>query len=691
MTRKAVTPVTLVLTLSDVAALAGVRRPVVSMWRSRFAGTNRPFPPALQAAEASRLIAAGTGSVTFDAVAVARWLESTGHGNNPAPLADLAAYARSALPVLKDDPTHVAAVTALLCLKAVAARPLGSLDLDDLLDLADETDPDDTFLFREIDGLGQDATAVARYVDALADAAFSPSAALERVTTRTRAGRVPTTALAPAVRDLVSRAAVLLATAQGGEPRFADVSPGGSDLLIDTLDRAEQLSPTTVITAEHDSPADRLLRRRLRARGLLVTQPDEAADGSRRPTVSVAQLPPVGPANLSPIQMLDLVDDLALGMAGVERALVVGPASLLVEKLADAQAEKVRDGVLRTHQLHAAITLPAGLLLSEPRRHLALWVLGPPRRKVAPADRWTVVSDLRNGSLDATTIDRLLTDIATLFADESLVAKHDFFAGRRIRTAELLVSRSMRTTPVAAAIPGRLATEAVVELRTLAEQTHLADVFAVSPRDTAFSPPARESLSALVATRRARVFPGARIESRLIIQRTTGTDSLRGAPVIGPSELLGDLAWGERRVDRFEYELQKHGARFTEPGDVVFCTTPRIDARVDEDGGCVVQYPARVLRCRRPEKAERLLVPPVVAADITAQPAHAKRWRDWLLRTAATDEAPSLVEVLDAVQDELKATERRLASLRQLTAALMDGVTDDYVTVTRAVPSDERP
>lgn len=32
------------MTMSDVARLAGVRRPVVTVWRKRYAGSERPFP-----------------------------------------------------------------------------------------------------------------------------------------------------------------------------------------------------------------------------------------------------------------------------------------------------------------------------------------------------------------------------------------------------------------------------------------------------------------------------------------------------------------------------------------------------------------------------------------------------------------------------------------------------------------------
>ena len=72
------------LGLSDVAQLAHVQRPVVSMWRARSAGSDRPFPAAIDAAR---------GQEWFDGTAVVDWLIATGRGNNPTARDDLAAYA----------------------------------------------------------------------------------------------------------------------------------------------------------------------------------------------------------------------------------------------------------------------------------------------------------------------------------------------------------------------------------------------------------------------------------------------------------------------------------------------------------------------------------------------------------------------------------------------------------------------
>jgi hypothetical protein len=123
------------MTMVDIARLARVRRPVVSVWRSRPASTRFPEP-----------LPGGTGEERFDADAVVDWLEHTGRGNNPEVRADAAAFAWPLGPTARDDATVFNGVMALLCLRELAACRLGDLDSHELLDLAEEADPDDEYL-----------------------------------------------------------------------------------------------------------------------------------------------------------------------------------------------------------------------------------------------------------------------------------------------------------------------------------------------------------------------------------------------------------------------------------------------------------------------------------------------------------------------------------------------------------------
>ncbi|RFA22778.1 hypothetical protein [Subtercola boreus] len=79
-------PPRLRISLPGIAALAGVQRPVVSVWRTRASnyssGARFPLP-----------VAERGGAELFDAHEVAAWLVETGHGNNPNALGDMAAFA----------------------------------------------------------------------------------------------------------------------------------------------------------------------------------------------------------------------------------------------------------------------------------------------------------------------------------------------------------------------------------------------------------------------------------------------------------------------------------------------------------------------------------------------------------------------------------------------------------------------
>ena len=99
----------------------------------------------------------------------------------------------------------------------------------------------------------------------------------------------------------------------------------------------------------------------------------------------------------------------------------------------------------------------------------------------------------------------------------------------------------------------------------------------------------------------------------------------------------------------------------TRPGDVVVTTVGGRAAAVDHQGGLLVAYPARVLRCHRPrpstpeEREERhargehprelepqSFTPEAVAADINALPADATDWRAWPLTVVPTGQVNGL-------------------------------------------------
>ncbi|MDZ4232217.1 MAG: DNA-binding protein, partial [Dietzia sp.] len=69
------------LTMQQIADLAEVKRPVVSVWRSRSTGSDSPFPAPVHPAQ-----------LVFSAHEVGRWLRVTGRGNNPEAQEDAALF-----------------------------------------------------------------------------------------------------------------------------------------------------------------------------------------------------------------------------------------------------------------------------------------------------------------------------------------------------------------------------------------------------------------------------------------------------------------------------------------------------------------------------------------------------------------------------------------------------------------------
>lgn len=141
------------LTLQDIADIAHVRRPVVSMWRSRRRshGDTIRFPD----------VAAVRANVEyFERDAVTAWIERTGRGNN-------AEFAQDAHAAAVPDDVSLDEIAAMLTVAVLTDTELASLDNDDLVDLADGCDPDDAFLFTEVDALSGRSHDVAVYVDGL--------------------------------------------------------------------------------------------------------------------------------------------------------------------------------------------------------------------------------------------------------------------------------------------------------------------------------------------------------------------------------------------------------------------------------------------------------------------------------------------------------------------------------------------
>ena len=153
-----------------------------------------------------------------------------------------------------------------------------------------------------------------------------------------------------------------------------------------------------------------------------------------------------------------------------------------------------------------------------------------------------------------------------------------------------------------------------------------------------------------------------------------------GIRLLGPADLLNPHAAPQRFIDLLEFAAGNPSGRLTQPGDVVFCTSPRPAARVDTQGGSAVVFPARVLRIDAGDPGG--LLPDVVAADINALPAADKSWRQWRLRRVPEAQRTRLAESLARLQHGQELARERLKRLEELATLITDGVAGGSLTLT---------
>jgi hypothetical protein len=664
------------MTLSDVAALARVQRPVVSMWRKRSAGSAHPFPEPT---------ALEGGRELFDADQVAGWLDATGRGNNPEAANDVAAFARMPGTAAGGAQGNTFdALTALLALKAMTGNSVGQLSPDELLDLADECDPDDLFLYSELEAQGTPLASAAAFADRLVDGAYNAAAAFEQLLAarfRTGLREHSDTALTESAVRLVAAAAVELAATLSGNSVFADATRGGSDLLMGIVHAAGEGAPVTFLTADDDGGAARLVRRRLRVQGVDGGQIRVDASGEfavHGPVVHVAQYPSPGEPGMDATQILSAVEHLVLQMDDQQRAVIVAPARVLCDVPLAAGAAGLRSGLLRTGRVRAIVRLPQGLLRSKPREAQALWVLGPSFAEVPIAERWTMVADLSTRVLAEDVNQDLISDIVASMGDRATIRAHSFRFARLVQTRLLLASRkSLATAPSRGSAQSPSGAEAALRVEELVRMLRTgtpdqSGEVAVLPGDpNAKAQPV--SVQELIAAGTLRYIKGNRLEDADLTPSG-------GTRVLGPAELIHPHSAPSRHLSLMDFAANNPSGRLTQPGDVVFCTSPRPAALVDMEGGAAVVFPARVLRIDAGDPGG--LVPDVVAADINKLPAADKTWRQWRLRRTPDAQRKRLGETLDRLQHEQQQARERLKRLEELATLITDGVAGGSLTLT---------
>ncbi|MET3811764.1 hypothetical protein [Arthrobacter sp. UYEF3] len=658
------------LTLSDVAGLARVQRPVVSMWRKRNEGTAQPFPEP---------VALESGRELFDADEVGAWLEATGRGNNTEARNDAAAFAA---PATRDQRGTFSGLTALLTLKVLTGRQLASLGPDELLDLADECDPDDRLLYSELDALSSELPALAGYADRLTDSAYSAPAAFELLLAdRFRSGLrdLSDTALAAPALSLIAAAATALAATLDGPPVFVDPTPGGSDLLVTIVRQHTDTPHLSVLTTDDDGAAARLLRRRLAVHGAdtgLISTDGEDGPAVSGPAVQVAQYPSPGRPGATAQDILTGIEDVVLQMDDAQRAVIIAPARLLSEPLTGA-AGYLRGDLLRSGRVRAIVLLPPGLLKAKPRELQALWILGPSFAEVSIADRWTMVADLSTRQLTEDVSQDLISDVVAAMGNRATLRAHSFRFARLIPTRTLLAGKGSLVAAAATQAPRtRAGAEAALRIDELLGSGHDAGAVESGLKVQPAAAPAATGtvrVEELLRAGNLRYIKGNRIPE-------PAAPKSEGTRLLGPEDLLHPLSAPPRHIGLLEFAAHNPSGRLTEPGDVVFCTGPRPAAVVDRDGGSAVVFPARVLRIDAGDPGGML--PDVVAADINALPAADKSWRQWRLRRVPDTQRDQLAASLARLQHGQHLARERLKRLEELATLITDGVAGGSLTLT---------
>jgi predicted DNA-binding transcriptional regulator AlpA len=676
------TEATWLISMPEIAELAGVQRPVVTMWRRRHNGS---FPRPI-GGDASRLL--------FDAREILDWLVDTGRADRETIEPDLRQHALSHFGSQMKPKDLIALATALVCLRSLDEEPLqpGGGHTRTLAERARRIDPSDMLLRSEIEAIGDHDAWLVAAVDELVEAAWGGRPAFERLlASRTRL-HVPTLyrdAVAPELAKLVAAVSGASDYATvGGVVTVVDPWAGTGDLLTAVVAAVGEHGQLTISAAVNDDYRSRLLRRRLSIWDLpgadVRVHTAAALPAGVQWDVLVTSLPYGAQENRSRERQLGFLRQLATNLGQQQSAVVLGPADLLTEQLPPA-AVGIRNDILRTDAVEAVITLPGGLMPFRPGYQTALWVLR--RDESGRGQGRVLLADVSDRSLTADVAEDLVQDVTTWRREGFHPAAHRRAFATPVRIADLLEEHGSLSRQREPDLPeaGTLQHSRVARLLDLQTQMTEQDRH---PRPT----PIRADVAARDADARTVVTVGALIRQEHV-KRLKGahiaTEDITGAGhhrIIGTAELAGQLRPGQRMVDRLVLAERYPRVHLTEPGDVIVAMAPNLATYVDIDGFCIAEYPAVVLRVNG---EGRTLTPRTLAALISAasarRPPGAVRTRrlDQLpIPTLEPNEVEALDELLANLDERRRRAQDEIDTLDTLRQTAVTGVADGTLTIT---------
>lgn len=712
------------MTLAEIAQLAGVSRPAATNWRRRF--PDFPAPAGLDPARPQ-----------FAVGEVIAWLLAhggLGHAE-PSELRFEAALHSVSAYAAQFGPARLLQITsALLCLRALddGDEPLVAADFESepdgrtdfggesavgssggeaarrrawarIVKRAQDEDEDDEFLLAEIENADIASLALARLADALTEAAYGAGNALERLlAARHRLGMTELT-----VHTYAPQLAILIARLSGARVlarrtrsvAIADMRAGAGDVLQALAEDAGLEVDVTVLAAEPDVALARLARRRMLARGIGYLNLDLQVGTELRldlaePDVAVVGLPyEAAEGRDGALVFAEVRRALAACGDHYSRFLVFGPADALVGRLTPmSRAEQERQRLLDSNLVEAVIRLPGGMLPFRSGYQSALWILR--REPVAAARGRVLLCDVSAQPLTAEVARDLIQDVGhwrTTGYDE---------AAYRLRFGAPVLIRELAQQPGVPLDPPRKpsvydwvhgADERVSAIRQaeaeLAEQqaktAELPRLLPAVPQRRTDQPPTRTTLGALIASRRIEVVPGLRLDAAHV-----GADGEHA--VIGTAEVTRSASVGGRRIDLLALAAHYGQSQLTEPGDVVVCVSDEVNVLIDERGANIVEFPARALRMRAENRADILPTPRVLAALLSvgrgvgrAQSAvrPSRRLEDLELPVLKAHEIRHYDDLLRALHQRRELIVGQLAALDRVHELTARGVTNGTLTV----------
>jgi hypothetical protein len=683
------------ISMSEIAELANVHRPVVTVWRRRH---HDSFPhPA--GGDAARPL--------FDSTEIVQWLVATGRAQREGGQdihADLHKHTLSHLAATIGPTDLIRYGTALICLRLLDDdEPL--IGPEPLVARAARVDPDDSMLLTEMRDLPTGADGLPEAMDNLIEATWSCDAAFDRLLDdrhRLGATGLCRDAVAPGLSRLVAKlGGARLVAGWGGAVRIVDPWAGVGDLLAAVVREIGEEGAALVSASTTDEYLARLLRRRLTVHGVARDDQEIVAQGATRLRsgewdVLVTRTPYRSAERRLPGPDLDVLRDLATRLQGGQCAVVLAPAGLVADRLGPT-AEAMRAHLLRTGVVEAVVTLPAGLMPFRPGYRMALWVLrhdesGHARGRV-------MLADVSDRALTDEVAGHLVEDITTWRREGYRPAAQRRSVAHPVTVDELLsgtasLSEPRRPEPTEAVRLGPARIAALLEV-----EARLARTAQAPPQPLLRSGALARGLvgrrtvtvGSLLADGRLIRVSGTRLRQADIVRsahhRVMGVPELvESPPGPLPDRAVDDLRPAPRSIDRATLASQYRRAPLTEPGDVVVTLVPRPAAIVDEQGFSVLEFPATALRLGSHPWP---MTPRVLAALVQAAPlanrapgaARGARLDHLHLPILEDSEVAALDELLRQVDERERRAREELDTLDALRRITLAGLVDGTLTV----------